>query len=251
VLSASRSSRAVLSTGCTRRTTSRQCARTASCSEASSCSPGRCGGAEGLVATVSRSSRAVSSTGRTRRTTSRQCARTASCSEASSCGLGRCGGAEGLTATVSRSSRECCQPVVRSEPLRNRAGASAPIPRAAISYSSVIPIPRFEGNRAGRRRRATGPRCRPHAQRDQVCWGVGWRAARADVPALHSFSLSYRPTGSCSPTDTNGDAAPLSPGRGPRVHHPRAEDNVLQRSSLPVDHDPQQADREQYAADRT
>ncbi len=64
VLSTSRSSRAVLSTGRRWRTTSRQCARTASCSEASFCCPGRRGGTEGLTATVSRSSRAVFSTGR-------------------------------------------------------------------------------------------------------------------------------------------------------------------------------------------
>ena len=115
VVSTPRSSRAVLSTGRAPRTTSPQCARTASCSAASFCCPGRRGGTEGLTATVSgssravlstsRSSRAVLSTGRKRRTTSRQCARTASCSAASFCCPGRRGGTEGLTATVSSSSR--------------------------------------------------------------------------------------------------------------------------------------------------
>ena len=62
VLSRSRSSRAVSSTGRARRTTSRQCARTASCSAATFCCLGRRGGAEGSTATVSGSSRAVLST---------------------------------------------------------------------------------------------------------------------------------------------------------------------------------------------
>ncbi len=59
VLSTSRSSRAVFSTGRTRRTTSRQCARTASGSEASFCCLGRRGGTEGLTVNVSRSRSAV------------------------------------------------------------------------------------------------------------------------------------------------------------------------------------------------
>ena len=108
VVSTSRSSCAVVSTGRARRTTSRQCARAASCSEASFCCFGRRGGTEGSTATVSGSSRAVLSGSRPscavlstdpmRRTTSRQCARTASCGEASFCCLGRRGGTEGLTA---------------------------------------------------------------------------------------------------------------------------------------------------------
>ena len=147
VVSTPRSVRAVVSIGRTRRTTSRQCART-SCSAASFCCPGRRGGPERLAAplsrssravvSTSRSSRAVLSTGRTRRTTSRQCARTASCSAASFCCPGRRGGTGGLTATVSRSSRlvaQCCQPVVRSEPLRSRARAPAQLRCASTSYS--------------------------------------------------------------------------------------------------------------------
>ena len=64
VLPASRSSRTVLSTAPARRTTSRQCARTASYGAALSCVLGRRSGAEGLLATVSRSSRAELSPGR-------------------------------------------------------------------------------------------------------------------------------------------------------------------------------------------
>ncbi len=63
VLSTSRSSRAVSSTGPKRRTTSRQCARTASCSAASSCGLGRRGGTEGSTVTVCSSSRAALSAG--------------------------------------------------------------------------------------------------------------------------------------------------------------------------------------------
>jgi hypothetical protein len=63
VSSTTTSSRAVLSTGRKRRTTSRQCARTASCSAASFCCLGRRGGTEGLAVTVSSSSCAVLFTG--------------------------------------------------------------------------------------------------------------------------------------------------------------------------------------------
>ena len=63
VLLASRSSRTVLSTVPARLTASRQCARTASYSAASSCGLGRRSGTEGLWATVSRSRRAALSIG--------------------------------------------------------------------------------------------------------------------------------------------------------------------------------------------
>ena len=162
VLSRSSSSRAVSSTGRARRTISRQCVRTGSCSAALSCGLGCCGGAEGLSATVSgssravlsrsSSSRAVLSTGRARRTTSRQCARTASCSEESFCCPGRRGGTGGLSATVSSSSRAVLSPVVRSEPLRSRAGASAQFAAHRYLIVSGHVIPRFEGDRAARRR---------------------------------------------------------------------------------------------------
>jgi hypothetical protein len=41
-----------------------------------------------------------------------------------------------------------------------------------------------------------------------------------------------------------------SAGSWPRVDHLRAEYDVLQRLSPPIDHDPKQADREQHATDR-
>ena len=104
-------SRAALSTGRARRTTSppRPRARTASCSAATFCCLGRRGGAEGLTGTVSAiHSRAVSSTGRARRTTSPPGprARTASCSAATFCRFGRRGGTEGSTAPYPVS-RQC------------------------------------------------------------------------------------------------------------------------------------------------
>jgi hypothetical protein len=95
VVSTSRSSRVVVSTGPMRRTTSRQCARTASRGEASVSCLGPRSGTEARSGAVSRSSRVVGSTGPMRRTASRQCARTASCSEALIGGLGRRGRAEG------------------------------------------------------------------------------------------------------------------------------------------------------------
>ena len=56
---------------------------------------------------------------------------------------------------------------------------------------------------------------------------------------------------SCTTVCSPSSPPPLSLARRPRVDHSRAEDDVMQRPSPAVDHDPQQADREDHAADRT
>ena len=154
-------SRAALSTGRARRTTSPPGprARTASCRAASFCCRGRRGGADGSTGTVSgssravlsasRSSRAVSSTGRARRTTSPPGprARTASCRAASFCCRGRRGGAEGLTGTVSGSSRavlsasrssRAVSSTGRSAANHLTAGPSRPSPLRAVQHRSAV-----------------------------------------------------------------------------------------------------------------
>ena len=105
-------SRAALSTGRARRTTSppRPRARTASCSAAWFCCLGRRGGTEGLTATVSGSSRAVLSTFRSDpRSVAQWCQH------------------RDLVA-------QCCQPVVRGEPPH----ASAPAPLRAVQHRSAV-----------------------------------------------------------------------------------------------------------------
>ena len=52
-------------------------------------------------------------------------------------------------------------------------------------------------------------------------------------------------------TELHGGAIDLQSPRSLQVDHPRSEDDVLQRSSLTVDYDPQQADREEHTADRS
>ena len=103
VVSTPRSSRAVVSTGRAPRTTSPQCARTASCSEASFRCLGRRGGTEGLTATVSGS-------------------------------VAQCCQHPDLVA-------QCCQPVVRGEP--PHASAPAPLRavkhRSAVSAAAAEP----------------------------------------------------------------------------------------------------------------
>ncbi len=111
-------SRAVLSTGRARRTTSPPGprARTASCRAASFCCLGRRGGADGLTGTVSGSSRAVlSDRDQSRSAVNRSCAANhltagpARPHRFVPCSIvllsGRRGGADGLTGTVSGSSR--------------------------------------------------------------------------------------------------------------------------------------------------
>jgi hypothetical protein len=58
--------------------------------------------------------------------------------------------------------------------------------RASISYSSGHPIPRFEGNRAGRRRRATGPRIALTLAALHGLEGVLWASAYWGLGALDS-----------------------------------------------------------------
>ena len=132
MVSTPRSKRAVSSTGRVRRTASRQCARTASCSATSFCCLGR-GGTERLAGTVSRSSRAVlsarrsrravSSTGCARRTTSSpRPPRTAPNSATSFRRLVRRGGTEAFTAPLgSRAVLSTGARRITSPPPRRRA----------------------------------------------------------------------------------------------------------------------------------
>ena len=207
--------RAVLSsTGRARRTTSppRPRARTAPCSAAAFCCPGRRGGTRGL--TAARWSRAVmstssfkravlSSTGRARRTTSppRPRARTAPCSEAPFCCPGRrVGRALAIRTAAPMMAAAHSTNAIRLPSTRSIAGVFALVFSTALSLAGIVNVWGFSAAGASatsssvRSRGPSGPSVSSRLIGTPPGNSTGWRHSRP----LALTTASYCPAGTAA-----------------------------------------------------